>query len=76
MAKAIFVAPFIESQGPDLDIDQLVGNPPTDGYGWSCIGHVPQAPTCLVLVSSSEDMLDALADDEAYLFIEDVTDDG
>lgn len=68
MAKAIFVVPFTEGTGPDLDIDQLVGNPPVDGYGWSCISHVPQAPTCLVL--------DALAADERYLFVEDVSDDG
>ncbi|HMR01765.1 MAG TPA: hypothetical protein PKA43_00175 [Candidatus Competibacter phosphatis] len=73
MAKAIFVCPFTEG-GPDLDIAQLVGNPPTDGYGWSCIGQIPQAPTCLVLVSSSEEVLDALAADEAYLFVEDVSD--
>lgn len=76
MAKAIFVVPFTEGAGPDLDIDQLVGNPPVDGYGWSCIGQIPQAPTCLVLVSSSEEVLDALAEDEAYLFVEDVSDNG
>jgi len=73
MAKAIFVVPFTEG-GPDLDIAQLVGNPPVDGYGWSCVDQVPQAPTCLVLVSSSDAVLDALAEDDRYLFVEDVTD--
>ena len=74
MAKAIFVVPFVEGAGPDLDSRQLMGSPPVEGYGWSCIGHVPQAKTILVLIVSTDEVLDALAADSKYLFVEDVDD--
>ncbi|MFA6305705.1 MAG: hypothetical protein WC651_03175 [Candidatus Gracilibacteria bacterium] len=79
MSSAIFVVPWAPG-GPQL--------PPMesgDGYqlhytdaggvlrgGYSCIGHVPQATTCLVRVYASSDVLDMMAADPAYLFVEDV----
>lgn len=73
MARAIFVVPIVNSNA-DLNIAQLVGDPPVDGYGFSLIGQVPQVGTCLCLISSSETILDALDADPKYLFVEDVID--
>ena len=73
MAKAIFVVPFVDNN-PAIDISLVLGISPPDGYGYSCIGHVPQAPTCLVLIVSSDEVLDTLSENPDYLFIEDVTD--
>lgn len=71
--KAIFVVPIANSNA-DLDITQLVGIPPIDGYGFSLIGQVPQVGTCLCLISSSEATLNALDADPKYLFVKDITD--
>jgi hypothetical protein len=74
MAKAIFAVPFIDNN-PQIDMGIVQGIPPVpNGYGYSCIGQVPQAPTGLVLIETSEDILDMLADHPDYLFVEDVID--
>lgn len=73
MASAIFIAPITDS-GPQFDMEQLLTETPVDGYGYSVIGQVPQAGTCLVRVWSSDAVLDALAADGNCEFVEDVED--
>ena len=80
MASAIFVAPFQVGLGPVLPPMQAEGVVQicyTDVKGvlcggYSCIGHVPQAPTCLVRVWSDEAGLDALAALPDMLYVCDV----
>ena len=73
MASAIFICPMSDG-GPTLDMEQLLTETPVDGYGYSVIGQVPQAGTCLVRVWSTDAVLDALAADGNYEFVEDVAD--
>lgn len=73
MAKAIFVVPIVDSNA-NLDIALLIGDPPVDGYGYSLVGQVPQAGSCLCLITASDTTLDALDADPKYLFVEDVID--
>lgn len=70
MASAIFVVPFIEGQGAQLNMSQL--EPVQEGDGWAMIGHVPQATTCLVRIWASDATLDSLDENPDYLFVEDV----
>lgn len=71
MTSAIFVVPFRVGVGPTIAVDP--GK--TDGYGYSVIGQVPQAPTCLVRVWSDDATLDALAADPDTLYVEDCPND-
>lgn len=76
MNSAIFVVPLIEGIGPDLTMAQLGkvdGAVMPDGTGWSVCGNIPEAATCLVRITATADVLDALATDGRYLFVEDVT---
>ncbi len=70
MASAIFIVPFVDGQGAQLSMEQL--QPVQEGDGWSLIGQVPQAPTCVVRVWANDTILDALAANPDYLFVEDV----
>lgn len=72
MASAIFIVPMTDS-GPTLDME-LISDDGSGGYGFSVIGQVPQASTCLVRIWSSDAVLDALATDEHIEFVEDVAD--
>lgn len=72
MASAIFLVPFVEGQGPALDMATLTADETVEGYGWSVIGHVPQATTCLVRLWASDATLDTLAESPDYLLVEDV----
>lgn len=77
MPKAIFTVPF----PPETNLPPMGAN---DGYclhyldgavlrgGYSIVGHVPEAPTCLVQVEASDAVLDQMALDPTYLFVEDV----
>ena len=69
MASAIFIVPVVNNN-PSLPVDDIFDG--TEVHGWSCIGQVPQGETCLVRVWASEGTLDAMAADDAYLFVEDV----
>lgn len=77
MSKAIFVCDlYPETSPPPMDS--------ADGYclhyteagvlhgGYSVIGNIPYATTSLVWVEASEDVLDQMAADPRYLFVEDV----
>ena len=78
MPKAIYLVP-IEASNPVLPPFQS-----DDGYqlwyddagtlrgGYSLVGHVPQAPSCLVLVEASDAVLDLMAADARFVFMEDV----
>lgn len=70
MASAIFIVPLGEG-GPQLD-NELIFDDGTEGYGYSVIGQIPQASTCMVRVWSSDAVLTALAADDDYAFVEDV----
>lgn len=69
---AIFIVPIVNGS-PDLAMEQLYyDNAGKLAGGYSCIGQVPNATTCLVRVYASDDQLDTLAEDDRYLFVEDV----
>ena len=72
MASAIFIVPFVTGKGPDLDMETITADGVVEGYGWSCIGQIPQVPTCAVRIWASEATLDTLAENPNYLFVEDV----
>lgn len=73
--RAIFCVSIEVGNGPVIDVEliQYLENGELIG-GFSCIGHVPQAKTCLVQIESSEEMIDKLAEMDDYLFVEDVSD--
>ena len=72
--RAIFAVPVVNStpKPPPFQPDEThaYGLGTEQGYGWSCLGPVPEAPTCLVRVTSSEATIDAMILDDRYLFIE------
>ncbi len=70
MASAIFVVPFQIGLGPVIPLDLGL----VDGYGFSVVGHVPAASTCLTRAWSDEATLDALAALPDVLFVEDIAD--
>ncbi len=70
MSKTVFCVPFQPGVGPVISFD--LGR--DDGDGYSCIGPVGALPTCLVLVQSDEETLDALAALPDVVFVEDVAD--
>jgi hypothetical protein len=74
MPSAMFVVP-LGAGGPEITMEQLgqvAGATMPDGTGWSVCGHIPNAPTCLVRITATEDVLDDLASQDGYLFVEDV----
>ena len=86
MARAIFCVP-LDANGPVLppmvaESGLQLGEYDApghvrDGCGFSVIGHVPYSPTCLVLVDSSQAVLDEMAGEvETYAWIEDVVETG
>lgn len=81
MAKAIFVTAFPpETSLPPMQARaggvqlHFTENGVLKG-GYSCLGYVPQAPTCLVLVEASPAAIAAMQVDPAYLFVEEVVED-
>lgn len=76
---AIFVCPFITANAvtPPLqsaDSFHLQYTDPVTGElrgGYALIGHVPFAPTCLVWVDTTEQMVDAMIAHADYLFVDD-----
>jgi hypothetical protein len=79
MAKAIYITDFPpENTLPPMDSDtglqlhELVSGQIRAGSGFSCVGHVPQAPTCIVLVDSSQATIDGMKASAKYLWIEDL----
>lgn len=69
--RAIFVVP-LENGSPALpELTDWVNGQARDGSGFSCLGDVPRAGTALVLVDSSEAVIDDMANDSRYLFVED-----
>lgn len=75
MASAIFIVPLVAG-GPSLDLHRLITEDPREIYGYSVVGQIPSANTCLVRVWSSDTILDQLALDPDLLFVEDVTEEG
>ncbi len=80
--KAIFCAPFANGS-PVLPPMQAFDGGLQLGYtensilcgGFSCVGHVPQAPTCLVWVWADEATITAMSlDTDHYIFIDEVID--
>jgi len=77
--KAIFAVPMANSNAvlPPMSGDGVQLHYTVDGVlrgGYSLIGQVPIAgiPGCLVLIDSSPETIQAMHDDAAYLWIEDV----
>ena len=76
MKTAIFAVPVANStpQLPPFQPDEThdYGLDAGQHSGWSCLGQVPNAPTCLVRVRSSEATITAMKADPRYLWVEDV----
>ncbi len=70
--KAIFVVPLrynesdVEPDFGGFDLGKEAGN------GYSLVGQVPQAPTCLALVDSSPETIAAMEASEDFLLVEEV----
>ncbi len=80
--KAIFVCdlvpnfnlpPAVSSTGIQLQYPRP-GVPGLMDGGYSMVGRVPQAPTCIVQVDASAVTIAAMKADPAYLWLEDVVD--
>lgn len=78
--KALFVCTFPpETNLPPMDDSgdgyclHYVEDGVTKG-GYSCVGLVPQAPTCVVQVEVSAAVLTSMQADARYLFLEEVQD--
>lgn len=76
MSSAIFVAP-VENNNPVLPSmsdpdDGSLHLSHGNGHGYSCVGLVPNAPSCLVRVYSDQSTIEAMATDPNYLFVEQV----
>ena len=73
--KAIFAAPMANSNAvlPPMEELHYIEDRVLHG-GYSLIGQVPIAgiPGCLVLIDSSAETIQAMHDNAAYLWIEDV----
>lgn len=74
MTQATFVVVFppAEHLPPMTDPEgglQLVHQ---EDDGFSIIGHVPQAATCIVLVTSDQATINTMIEDDAYLLIEEL----
>lgn len=42
------------------------------GHGFSAVGEIPKATTGLVLIESSEEIIETMKQDERFLWIEDI----
>lgn len=71
MASAIFVVSIVDGQ-PQIDTQAILTSEPQEGWGYSIIGQVPTEAACLVRIWSSGEVLELLAADPNYEFIEDV----
>ncbi len=70
--KALFVTDFPPEESlPSLESLQYAG-----GGGWSCVGPVPVAETCIVQVDSSSETIATLKTDARYLWLEDCVEEG
>jgi hypothetical protein len=79
MPAARFVTAFDDTAGrpalPDGDMEgdgRGVFADGTPGYGWVTCSHTPGLPTCIVLVSSTQAVIDAMTASDDYQWIEDV----
>ena len=75
MPKAIFIVPLIEGVGPDLNLE-LIRAGGVEGYGYGCIGNTGDQQTALCDITSSQEVLDSLAADDKYVFLEDIPERG
>lgn len=73
--KANFIVPTPhETNLPALDQIQYTGDSGELKGGWWCVSEAPQDHTVIVCVDTTEAMLDTMAADPKYLFLEDVPD--
>lgn len=74
LKSAIFCVPFVGGSPalpPMESFDGRLALGAGEGSGWCCIGHIPQTTTCLVRVTTSQAVLDAMKASDEYLWIED-----
>lgn len=76
MSSAIFCVP-IENNNPVLPPMSDPGDGSIylahgEGHGYSCVGLVPNTTTCLVRVYTDQAVIEAMALDNTYIFIEQV----
>lgn len=80
--KALFVvpAPHEQSLPPMQATETSMGlqyNDPITGElcgGWWCVGNVPFTDTVMVVVDTTEEMIEEMNLNPDYLFLEDITD--
>ena len=78
MRSAVFVceilngSPVLQPMEMHADLGFAYALGAGDGSGWVVVGNVPQAQTCLVRVTSSSAVIDAMIADARFVYIEDV----
>lgn len=66
MESAIFIVPVVNSN-PVVPEEIYTGE---EGSGYSCIGNVPNAPTCIVRMWTDQAVIDWMAAGDDYLLVE------
>lgn len=73
--KALFAVPTShEVSLPPMDKLQWVDEFGVLHGGWWIAGHTPQGETTLIVVETTEEMINEMADNPDYLFLEDIED--
>ena len=73
--RALFCVPFPHEQSlPAMDLLQYQDADGNLAGGWWTVGHSPIAPTVLVIVDTTDAMIDEMATNPDYLFLENISD--
>ena len=70
MPSSIYTVPFLVGVGPV--VPGIIWEDAQEGDGMSCVGQVPEAETCMVRLTSTDEKLDAIAALPDCLFYADV----
>jgi len=77
MAQAIFLVGYSETIGlPEYPTDETHGfsidGDGVDGHGWLVCTYVPGIPTCELLVSTTQVVIDAMDTHDDFEWLEDI----
>lgn len=72
--RALFIVPFPHEQSlPPMRDIQYEENGELHG-GWWVVGHVPQTNTVMVVIDTTDAMIESMNANPEYLFVEDIPD--
>lgn len=71
--RALFAVPTPHTESLDLEALQWTENGELHGGHW-VVGNTPQLATMLVIVDTTPAMIEQMAADPQYLFLEDILD--